>query len=53
MYSDSKIYKEALKTGVHGYILKNSSKQDLLTGFQPLLGLFHKPRQRSVIFLFR
>lgn len=34
MYSDSQIYKEALKTGVHGYILKNSSKQDLLIGIQ-------------------
>ena len=34
MYSDSQIYKEALKTGVHGYILKNSSKQDLLSGIE-------------------
>ena len=34
MYSDSQIYKEALKTGVHGYILKNSSKQNLLSGIQ-------------------
>ena len=37
MYSDSQIYKEALKTGVHGYILKNSSKQDLLSGIQAVI----------------
>jgi DNA-binding NarL/FixJ family response regulator len=37
MYSDAQIYKEALKTGVHGYILKNSSKQDLLTGIQQVI----------------
>jgi DNA-binding NarL/FixJ family response regulator len=37
MYSDSQIYKEALKTGVHGYILKNSSKQELLTGIQVVM----------------
>jgi DNA-binding NarL/FixJ family response regulator len=37
MYSDSQIYKEALKTGVHGYILKNSSKQDLLAGIQVVM----------------
>ena len=37
MYSDSQIYKEALKAGVHGYILKNSSKQDLLTGIQEVI----------------
>jgi DNA-binding NarL/FixJ family response regulator len=32
MYSDAQIYKEALKTGVHG-----SSKQDLLTGIQQVM----------------
>jgi DNA-binding NarL/FixJ family response regulator len=37
MYSDSQIYKEALKTGVHGYILKNSSKQELLAGIQQVM----------------
>ncbi len=37
MYSDSQIYKEALKTGIHGYILKNSLKQDLLTGIQTVM----------------
>ena len=37
MYSDSQIYKEALKTGVHGYILKNSSKQDLLSGIEAVI----------------
>jgi DNA-binding NarL/FixJ family response regulator len=37
MYSDTQIYKEALKIGVDGYILKNSSKQELLKGIEAVM----------------
>jgi DNA-binding NarL/FixJ family response regulator len=38
MYADSQIYKEAIKIGVDGYILKNSSKSELLAGIQAVMG---------------
>jgi DNA-binding NarL/FixJ family response regulator len=38
MYSDTQIYKEALKIGVNGYILKNSSRQELLDGINAVMG---------------
>lgn len=37
MYSDSQIYKEALRIGVNGYVLKNSSKNELLAAIQAVM----------------
>jgi DNA-binding NarL/FixJ family response regulator len=38
MYADYQMLKEAKKAGVHGYILKNTSKQELLNGIEVVLG---------------
>lgn len=38
MYSDSQIYKEALRVGVNGYVLKNSSKNELMAAIQTVMG---------------
>jgi DNA-binding NarL/FixJ family response regulator len=37
MYSDSQIYKEAIRVGVNGYVLKNSSKSELLAAIQAVM----------------
>lgn len=37
MYDDQQMLKEAKKAGVHGYILKNSSKKELLQGIFTVL----------------
>lgn len=37
MYADHQILKEAKKAGVHGYILKNSTKKELLEGISVVL----------------
>jgi DNA-binding NarL/FixJ family response regulator len=34
MYDDNTLLKEAKKVGVHGYMLKNTSKKELLNGIQ-------------------
>ena len=41
MYADEQMLKEAKKVGVHGYILKNSSKQELLTGIGEVMSGKH------------
>lgn len=37
MYSDSQIYKEALRVGVNGYVLKNSSKNEIIAAIQVVM----------------
>jgi DNA-binding NarL/FixJ family response regulator len=37
MYADYQMLKEAKKVGVHGYILKNTSKKELLKGIEVVL----------------
>ncbi len=37
MYADNQMLKEAKKVGVHGYILKNTSKKELLQGISTVL----------------
>ena len=37
MYADEHMLKEAKKVGVHGYILKNSSKKELLMGISEVM----------------
>jgi DNA-binding NarL/FixJ family response regulator len=37
MYADYQMLKEAKKVGVHGYILKNTSKKELLQGISAVL----------------
>lgn len=42
MYADEKMLKEGKKVGVHGYILKNSSKQELLAGISAVMkGMYY------------
>lgn len=42
MYADEKMLKEGKKVGVHGYILKNSSKQELLAGINAVMkGMYY------------
>ncbi|MCU0326914.1 MAG: response regulator transcription factor [Spirosomaceae bacterium] len=37
MYAEDQMLKEAKKAGVHGYILKNSSKREILKGIEAVL----------------
>jgi DNA-binding NarL/FixJ family response regulator len=48
MYADKQVFKEALKANVHGYLLKNSSKQELLDAIDVVMkgGVYHDHKLR-------